>query len=97
MSSTPPFYIGYADGTNRSSQNATLAAWVIFNLSNVFLDSEGIFLGCATNNLVEYETIIALMTNAYALGICSLVVWLDSKLVISQLTSRYYVLYPMLY
>ena len=87
MSSTPPFYIRYVDGMNRSSQNVASAAWVIFNPSNEFLDSEGIFLGRATNNLVDYEVVIALMTNASSLGIRSLVIRLYSELVISQLTS----------
>ena len=74
MSSTPPFYIGYANNANRSSQNVASATWVIFNPSNEFLDSKGIFLGHATNNLAEYEVVIALMTNVFALGIRSLVV-----------------------
>ena len=74
MSSTPLFHIGYADGVNRSSQNDASAAWVIFSHSNKFLDSKGIILGHATNNIVEYEVVIALMTNTSSLGIHSLVV-----------------------
>ena len=74
MSSTPLFHIGYADGVNRSSQNAASAAWVIVSPSNKFLDSGDIFLSRATNNIAEYEVVIALMTNASALGILSLVV-----------------------
>ena len=97
MSSTPQFYIGYVDGANRCSRHTTSAAWVIFNPSNEFVDARGIFLGHATNNLAEYEAVIALMTNASALGIRSLVVRLDSELVISQLTSRYTVRHPVLY
>ena len=97
MSSTPPFYIGYTDGENRSSQNVASAAWVIFNPSNEFPDSGDIFFSGATNNLAEYEIVIALMTNAFALGIRSLVVRLDSELVISQLTSHYSVHNAMLY
>ena len=97
MSSTPQCHIGYADGANRCSQNAAYASWVIFNPSNKFLDSGGIFLGRAINNLVEYEAVITLMTNASALGIHSLVVRLDSELVISQLTSCYYVRHLVLY
>jgi ribonuclease HI len=97
MSSTPSFHIGYANGTNRSSHNVVSTAWVIFSPSNEFLDSRGIFLNRATNNIAEYEAVIALMTNASALGILSLVVWLDSKLVISQLTSHYSVRNPVLY
>ena len=88
MLSTPLFYIGYADGANRSSRNVAFHAWVIFSPNNEFVDSRGIFLGRATNNIVEYEVVIALMTNASALGIRSLVLWLDFELVISQLTSH---------
>jgi ribonuclease HI len=83
MSSTPPFYIGYVDGANRISQNVAYVAWVLFLPSNEFLDSRGIFLDRATNNIAEYEVVIALMTNAFDLGIHSLVVWLDSELIIS--------------
>ena len=97
MSSTPQFHTGYVDGAKRCSQNVASAAWVIFNPSNELLDSGGIFLGHATNNLAEYEAVITLMTNAFTLGIRSLVVRLDSKLVISQLTSRYSVHHLLLY
>ena len=97
MSSTPQYYIGYADGTNRCSQNVASATWVIFNPSNEFLYVGGIFLGRATNNLAEYEAVIALMTNASTLGIQTLVVRLDSELFISQLTSCYSVRHPVLY
>ena len=74
MSSAPQFHIGYADSVNRCSRNAASTAWVIFNPSNELLDSGGIFLGHATNNLAEYEAVITLMTNASALEIRSLVV-----------------------
>jgi ribonuclease HI len=74
MSSIPQFYLGYVDGANRSSRHAALAAWVIYNPSNEFVDAGGMFLGHATNNLIEYEAVIALMTNASALGVRSLVV-----------------------
>ena len=62
-----------------------------------FLDVEGIFLDRATNNFAKYDAVIALMTNASALRIRSLVVRLDSELVVSQLTSRYSVRHPVLY
>ena len=79
------------------ARNAASTAWVIFNPSNEFLDAKGIFLSRATNNLAQYEAVIALMTNASALGIRSLVVRLDSELVISLLTSHYTVRHPVLY
>ena len=57
----------------------------------------GIFLGRTTNNLAEYQAVITLMTNACALRMRSLVVRLDSELVISQLTSHYSVHHLVLY
>jgi ribonuclease HI len=93
----PPIHIGYVYIANMSSRNVTSAAWVIFSPSK-FLDSRGIFLGHATNNIAEYEAMIIVMTDASALGIQSnLVVWLDSKLLISQLTSHYSVHNLVLY
>ena len=97
MSSIPQFYFSYADGANRSSRHTASVAWVIFNPSNEFVDAGGIFRGHTTNNLAEYEAVIALMTNASALGVRSLVIRLDSELIISQLTSCYTVRHPILY
>lgn len=97
MSSTPQFQIGYIDGVNRCSRNVASTAWVIFNPNHEFLESGGTFLRRDTNDLAEYEAIIALMTNTSTLGIRSLVVQLDSKLVILQLTSHYSIRHPILY
>ena len=83
MSIIPPFHIGYTDGANGRSRNIASIDWVIISPSNEFLDSGGIFLSCDTNNIAKYKVVITLMTNAYALSILSLVVRLDSELVIS--------------
>ena len=74
----PSIYIGYADGASHSSHNISSAAWVIFSSTNEFIGSGGLFLGPATNNVVEYEAVVALLTHASALGIRHLVVRLDS-------------------
>ena len=97
MSSTPQFCIRYADGANKCSRHVALATWVIFNSNNEFVDVGGIFLGYATNNLAEYEAVIALMTNASTLGIRLLVVRLDSERIIAQLTLHYSIRHPVLY
>ena len=97
MSTIPSFHIGYADSANRSSHNIASSIWVIFSPNNVLLDSEGIFLGRATNNIAKYEVVIDLMTRAFSLGIRSLVVSLDFELVILQLTSHYSIHNPVLY
>lgn len=89
MSTIPSTYIGYADGASRSSRSIASAAWVIFSSTNEFVGSGGIFLGPVTNNFAEYEVVIALLSEASALGIHCLVVQLDSQHVVSHLTAWY--------
>ena len=97
MLSVPSIYIGYADATSHTSQNIASVAWVIFSSTNEFIGSGGLFLGLATNNVVEYEAVIDLLTQAYALGIYHLVVQLDSQLVVSHLTAHYSIRNPILF
>jgi ribonuclease HI len=42
----------------------------------------GVCLGRATNNIAEYSAIIELLTDVVSLGICHLIVQLDSQLVV---------------
>jgi ribonuclease HI len=97
MSSVPSLYIEYADGASRPSQNIASATWVIFSFTNAFVGSGGLFQGPATNNVAEYEVVISLLTQAYALGIHCLMVQLDSQLVVSHLTTCYSVQNPTLF
>ena len=83
----PLIYIRYADGASHPSQNIASTAWFIFSYTNEFVGSGGLFLGPATNNVVEYEAVIALLTQASALGIRCLVVRLDSQLLVPHLTT----------
>ena len=69
MSSMTSLYIGYADGVSRPSQNIASVAWVIFSSTNEFVGSGGLFLGPTTNNVAEYEAVIALLNQSFALGI----------------------------
>ena len=54
-------------------------------------------LGRATNNIAEYSTIIELLIDAISLGIRHLVVWLDSQLVVLQLSNVYAIRSPLLW
>lgn len=47
------------------------------------------FLGNATNNVAEYEAVIAALTKARELGADSLTLHLDSELICEQLNLRY--------
>jgi hypothetical protein len=76
VSSLP--YIGFTDGASRSTQNLTSDAWEIYTPTNELISLHGVCLSHATNNIVEYITVIELLTDTISLGIRHLVVRLDS-------------------
>jgi ribonuclease HI len=94
VSSLP--YIGFTDGASRSTQNLASAAWEIYAPTNELISLHGVCLGRATNNIVEYSAVIELLTDAISLGICHLVVRLDSQLVVLQLSNVYAIRSPTL-
>jgi len=72
-------------------------AWVIYYPSGQLLVSIGICIGPASHNVVEYTVFINLLSEEISLGIDSLLVYLDSQLVVSQLHNINRVRYPYLY
>ena len=87
MSDAP--YVGFADGACRSTRNLSSAAWVIYDPHGELIDLQGVYLGCTTNNVAEYSAVIELLAEAINLGIRTLLVNLDSQLVVHQLNGRY--------
>jgi ribonuclease HI len=82
-------YIGFADGTSRSTQNIAPAAWEIYAPTDELINLHGICLGRETNNIVEYSAVIELLTDAISFVIHNLIVCLDSQLVVLQLSNVY--------
>jgi hypothetical protein len=72
MSSLP--YIGFAYGASCSTQNLTSVAWEIYAPTNELISLHGVFLGRATNNIVEYSAVIELLTDTMSFGILHLIV-----------------------
>ena len=87
MSGAP--YIGFANGACRSTRNFSSAAWVIYDPHGELIDLQGVCLGCTTNNVAEYSAVIELLAEAINLSIRTLLVNLDSQLVVHQLNGRY--------
>ena len=83
MSGAP--YIGFANGACRSTRNLSSAAWVIHDPHGELIDLQGVCLGYTTSNVAEYSVVIELLAEAINLNICTLVVNLDSQLVVDQL------------
>jgi ribonuclease HI len=87
VSSLP--YIGFVDGASRSTQNLASVAWEIYAPTDELISLHGVFLGRATNNIMEYSAVIELLTDAISFGIHHLIVRLDSQLVVLQLSNIY--------
>ena len=76
MSLTP--YVNFTDGAFRSTRNLSSAAWVIYDPNLKLVDLQGICLGRTTNNIVEYNAVIELLSESITLDIRELVLNLDS-------------------
>ena len=94
MSSLP--YIGFADGASRSTQNLASVAWAIYAPTDELISLHGVCLGCETNNIAKYSASIELLTDAISLGICHLILQLDSQLVVLDLSNIYSIRSPTL-
>jgi hypothetical protein len=67
-------YIGFANGASRSTQNLAYVSWEIYAPTDELISLHGVFLGRATNNIVEYNAVIELLTDDVSLGIRHLIV-----------------------
>ena len=89
-------YIGFTDGTSRSTQNLSSTAWAIYAPTNELVSLRGVCLGRVTNNIAKYSVVIELLVDAISLGIHHLVMRLDSQLVVLQLSNIYSIRSPTL-
>lgn len=71
LASSEP-YVGYANGTSRSTQNLSSATWAIFSLNGELVSLQGICVSFSTNNIVEYNIIFKLVSFVISHGICCL-------------------------
>ena len=97
MSTFSFIHNGFIDGASRYTQNLASITCVIYSPTDELLSSGGIYLGHATNNIVEYHAIIGLLTKAISLNITQLIVNLDSQLVVFQLNRIYTICDPILF
>ena len=89
-------HFGFADGARRHTQNLASAAWVLHYPSGQLLVSRGVYIGLASNNIAKYTAVVYLLSEAISFGVDSLVVFLDSQLVVSHLNNTYRVRDPFL-
>ena len=97
MHNSSSYHIGYVDGANRLTQNLASATWALYTPSHVLLHSSGICLGSSTNNQVEYNVVIGILTEVSHCHIPDDRVLLDSQLFIMQLNNVYHIHDPYLF
>lgn len=88
-----PEAILFCDGGARGNPGPAAAGFVLRKWSaggaSELLQSDGIYLGIATNNEAEYKALILGLQAAIALGLKRLAIRLDSELLVRQLLRRY--------
>ncbi len=79
----------YADGGSRGNPGPAASGAVLVAPSGEILDSVGLFLGRATNNVAEWTALCIGLERAAEHGIHRLAVRMDSELVVKQLRGEY--------
>jgi probable phosphoglycerate mutase len=78
-----------ADGGSRGNPGPAGYGAVVFADDGSVLAERGESIGVATNNVAEYQGLIAGLTAARELGATDVVVRMDSKLVVEQMSGRW--------
>ncbi len=76
----------FADGGSRGNPGPSASGFVLLNLDDTVIYSEGIYLGITTNNQAEYQAVKFGLEEALKLGAREISVYLDSLLVVNQMT-----------
>ena len=79
----------FTDGAARGNPGISGCACILFNLQSHVLDLQGKYLGIGTNNQAEYQGILMGLKLALKNGVTRLVCYLDSELVVNQLSGLY--------
>jgi ribonuclease H / adenosylcobalamin/alpha-ribazole phosphatase len=84
-----------ADGGSRGNPGPAGYGAVVFNANRVTVLAESKqAIGRATNNVAEYRGLIAGLDDAAKLGATEVAVYMDSKLVVEQMSGRWKVKHP---
>lgn len=79
----------FTDGGSRGNPGPAAAGIILKNNKNEAIKSGGKYLGICTNNVAEYHALVLGLKTAIKLGIKKLECYLDSELIVKQLTGAY--------
>ena len=82
------------DGGSRGNPGPGAAAYALYDDEGREVEARGEFLGAVTNNVAEYRALLAGLEASRRRGLKSLVVCLDSELVVRQMRGEYRVKNP---
>jgi ribonuclease HI len=77
------------DGGSRGNPGPGALGYVLCDATGAEVEARGEFLGVCTNNIAEYRSLIAGLEAAARHGVKSLVVRMDSELVVRQMLGQY--------
>jgi ribonuclease HI len=77
------------DGGSRGNPGPAAYGWVLYGPDGEEVDSDGVTIGSATNNVAEWTGLLRGLEHAVARGIRNLSVRGDSELVVKQVTGVY--------
>ncbi len=79
----------YTDGASRGNPGQAGAGIALFDNQGRELAARSAYLGRCTNNIAEYRALVLGLETALELGCTSLAVFMDSQLIVRQVTGRY--------
>ena len=79
----------YTDGASRGNPGESGIGIILKNDSGSIVYAAGGYIGRATNNIAEYQALIACLTKAMETDCRKLIVYSDSELMVRQLHGRY--------
>ncbi len=90
MDALAPFHVTlFADGGARHNPGPAAGAAVLIDDGGTVIEEASRYLGHATNNVAEWNGLLAGLEAAKRLGVRELTVRLDSELVVKQLRGEY--------
>ena len=89
-------FYGFTNSACCHTLNLASATWVLYFPAHDLVSSRAVCIGPATNNIVEYQEVIGLLTEATSRDIHVLVVFMDSQLVVYHLHHDYTIRNPTL-
>ncbi len=79
----------FTDGASRGNPGEAGAGITLLDGDNREIAARSAYLGQCTNNVAEYQALILGLQTARECGCCKLAIFMDSQLIVRQLTGQY--------